>query len=439
MPWQRAAADIALERLPSGRYAYQVVVISVPRQSGKTTLLRAIAMQQMMSRIGREVYYTAQTGKDARARWQQLVEAIERDPAAAPRFTVRRSAGDSRITHKTTGSRFAPFAPTPESLHGYTPHVVMVDEAFSLDEVAGQLLLGAVIPAQATISDRQLYIVSTRGTVESTFLNEWIDKGRAGAAGVALIDYGAGEGVDVLDRTTWPLFHPAVGHTISVDDIAAAAEQMPRPEFVRAYGNRTTRTTSHLISAEVWADLASTDTIGDGDALALTYDVAHDLTASTLMLTWAPRRGAFAGVLHSRIVRRDAGVEWLADEVQALAARLKPAVVGADDGGPARAVTAELRRRGLDVRTTTASELASSFSRWMTRIATRTLSHDGTPAFADAVTGLVTRAVSDATVPSRRLSTGDISPAVCQMVAGHLLDGLDPICKPVIDFGGTPA
>ena len=41
MPWQRQVADVALELDDAGRFAYPLVVITVPRQSGKTTLLRA--------------------------------------------------------------------------------------------------------------------------------------------------------------------------------------------------------------------------------------------------------------------------------------------------------------------------------------------------------------------------------------------------------------
>ena len=43
MPWQQYAADIALEVDPvTGDLWYEEVVITVPRQSGKTTLILAI-------------------------------------------------------------------------------------------------------------------------------------------------------------------------------------------------------------------------------------------------------------------------------------------------------------------------------------------------------------------------------------------------------------
>lgn len=441
MPWQQRAADVALERLPDGTYAYPVVVVTVPRQSGKTLLLRTIAMQKMMAHRRREIYYTAQTGKDARARWQQLVEAIEADRTAGKHFTVRRSAGDPSITHRGTRSKFAPFAPTAESLHGYTPHDVMIDEAFSLNENDGRLLMGAIIPAQSTIRDRQLYIVSTRGTAESTFLDEWIERGRNGAPGVALIEYAARPGQDAYDPESWPQFHPAYGLTVFDDVLTQASRDLSRAEFERAYANRPTLTESHLIPLDAWEPHASDVKVGDGDAVALTYEVAHDGSAATVLVSWSERATRFDADLHHRIVCRAPGDDWLVDTVQQLARELRPDVIAADDGGAVRGHTAELRRRGLEVETTNAGELATAWARWQSRVRRGGVKHDGTPEFWTAVAGLVTRPMGDATAPSRRLSAGDISPAIAAMVAGLKLEQLAAPAPPPMTYvyGGDAA
>jgi len=39
LPWQHEAAGVIGETLPSGRMAYPIVVIMVPRKCGKTTFL----------------------------------------------------------------------------------------------------------------------------------------------------------------------------------------------------------------------------------------------------------------------------------------------------------------------------------------------------------------------------------------------------------------
>lgn len=79
MPWQRLVADVVMELNPAnpGAWRYQQVVISVPRQAGKTALLRAIMADRLMNYARHEVLMTAQTGKDARKRWKQVLDALD--------------------------------------------------------------------------------------------------------------------------------------------------------------------------------------------------------------------------------------------------------------------------------------------------------------------------------------------------------------------------
>src|SRR5690625_2730909 len=80
MPWQQLVADVATERNPAdpGRYQYPIVVVTVPRQAGKTTLLRAIAVERALSAGQVATFMTAQTGKDAGDRRKDLAGAVER-------------------------------------------------------------------------------------------------------------------------------------------------------------------------------------------------------------------------------------------------------------------------------------------------------------------------------------------------------------------------
>src|SRR5215217_7263151 len=72
MPWQRHVADVALELDPeTGLLAYREVILTVPRQSGKTTLLLAVMTHRALGFGQRQrVLYTAQTRNDARKKWE---------------------------------------------------------------------------------------------------------------------------------------------------------------------------------------------------------------------------------------------------------------------------------------------------------------------------------------------------------------------------------
>src|SRR5690606_5672588 len=71
MPWQRFVARVSTERHPDrpAEFRYKTVVLTVPRQSGKTTLTRCKLVHRGLVNPGRRSFYTAQTGKDARERW----------------------------------------------------------------------------------------------------------------------------------------------------------------------------------------------------------------------------------------------------------------------------------------------------------------------------------------------------------------------------------
>src|SRR6266487_2151200 len=76
MPWQQLVADVGGELmvLPNGRVvpAYREVIVTVPRQSGKTTVVLSWMIQRAHGwGSPQRMAYTAQTGNDAR---KKLVE-----------------------------------------------------------------------------------------------------------------------------------------------------------------------------------------------------------------------------------------------------------------------------------------------------------------------------------------------------------------------------
>ena len=163
MPWQRQVADVALEAQPlvPGAMRYPLVVVTVPRQSGKTTLLRAVAMVRAMSRPRHEVVYTAQTGKDARKQWRAWCSAITEPPSPfAGVAHLRRSQGSEALTLPNSSS-VAPFTPAPKSLHGSSPPTVFVDEAWSFDEELA-VALGTFLAERPYPAERDQWHIERR-------------------------------------------------------------------------------------------------------------------------------------------------------------------------------------------------------------------------------------------------------------------------------------
>jgi hypothetical protein len=438
MPWQQYVANVSTERVPDPAacgacagvwtqeahvcpYAYQVIVVSVPRQSGKTVLIMVMLMVRCIMYANHQALYTAQTGKDARARWQDLVKLVTASPLRG-QVRVKRSQGSERLEFPN-GSILGVFAPTMDSLHGYTPPTVVLDEAFVHSPDEGADLLAAIEPAQQTLADRQLWLVSTRGTALSSWFHAWIDRGCAGSPGVAVFDWGASEQQDPRDPTDLVAFHPALGlppgqgNGTTADGILSS--KLPPSEYERAYANRETVTESHTIPSGAWRDLG-TDQEPPTGALTLTYDVAYDRTAATIGATWTDE----VGRLQWRLVRWALGTDWVAEHVADYASRWSVQAVAADDTGPAREVTDRLRmmkpaqapKVAREPRILTTREVTVAWGELLTGVATGGFGQDGDGHLADAAAAVVPRPVLDSEAPSRRYSPGDISPLMSLLV-----------------------
>lgn len=441
LPWQQHAADICGERRPDRSYEYQVVVITVPRQTGKTTLIRAIGTHRALV-LGRDFFYTAQTGKDARERWMDLVNILRVNPALKDRIKISLRGGSEQVAFHAGGA-FRVFAPSARSLHGYTPPSVCIDEAFAQSEGDGELLMGAIGPAQITILDKQIIIVSTMGTAASVFLHNWIDRAVAGTPRVAILDWGAGDDCDPYTPDGVASFHPGIGFelngkTLEAGDVLEQAERNTRAEYERAYANRRTMTTSQLIAFDAWTDgrLVDPDLAAPDDTrdITLAYDVSLDRLSSTITAQWITPSGR----LSTKVVQAGPGAAWLADAVDDLVGRWRPRDLVAAGNGPVLEVTADLVARGHAVRVLSEREYATATGAFLTRIETGGLVHTGDPTLTHSVIGLAVRpGAVDGVAFSRRHSVGDSSAGIAAAVGLWVAADVSAQGRPLIDFGAA--
>ena len=89
MAWQEQVANVGLEVLEDGTPAYREIVVTVPRQSGKTALVLAWEVHRALAwGSAQAIAYTAQTGFDARRKlMDDQVPALQNSPLAP---TIRR-------------------------------------------------------------------------------------------------------------------------------------------------------------------------------------------------------------------------------------------------------------------------------------------------------------------------------------------------------------
>lgn len=422
MPWQRQVWDVARERDAFGRLVYELVIVTVPRQSGKTTGYGPVQIDTCIMNPGVKTFYTAQTGKDARSRFRDLVKLVQGSALGAiARF--RYSQGDEGIAWPNE-SELKIFAPVEAALHGETPPLVGMDEIWGLELELGRALLeGAIIPAQQTLAGRrQVWLFSTFGTDESEFLWEQVARGRESVLvpgshpRVAYFEAGLRDGADPYDPREIAAFHPAVGHTITVADLLSIAggddgeNGVSRATWLRAFCNVRTSVAEPLFSIEHVAALAeipmNQPRLRD---VAITYALGENGAHGLVMASWRDRDGRPV----SRVLHSAPGSVWMVDFLVDLARTWRPAAIGAEEAGPARRITDKLRLAlGDDAVTTIGGrDYATACMGWVDSIETNAFKHDGSRAIADGIQHLVLRksATTDLEVFSRTASTGSIA------------------------------
>ena len=99
MPWQAQVANVAGELEADGVPAFREVRVTVPRQSGKTTLILVTELDRCLSWGPlQRVLYCAQDRNSARAKWEEQGELLRRTTLGkAGVFKVRRQAGAERM------------------------------------------------------------------------------------------------------------------------------------------------------------------------------------------------------------------------------------------------------------------------------------------------------------------------------------------------------
>jgi hypothetical protein len=346
MPWQRYVADVAGEIDERGHYAWPLLIVSIQRQTGKTTLDLAQSTQRALQAPHRKVWHTAQTGQDARKKWREFVEELMTSQLRKTVGELRKGNGDESLTF-LNGSKFRPHKPAFDALHGEQSDTNNIDEGWVFSEVEGAALMQAITPTQLTRPGAQTFIWSTRGDTSSTWFHNLIEQGYAGVPGIALFDFGIPFDSDPLDLDNLVAHHPAVGYTQTRESIAAAMASIghDKPgEIARALGNVPTGAGERVIPREAWDATRTTDPLPLGRP-AYGIGVSADGTWGSL---WAAVVGPDGTPWAEQVARRP-GRAWLVDRVLAL--RDAGQGVAVDRRGPAGPVADALELAGVELLT----------------------------------------------------------------------------------------
>ncbi|HEY2301027.1 MAG TPA: hypothetical protein VGH66_04005 [Acidimicrobiales bacterium] len=416
MPWQAQVANVAGEVMPdTGLPAYREVRVTVPRQSGKTTLILVVEVDRSLSWGPRQhTLYAAQDRNNSRSKWEEQCDLLAATTLRKA-YMVRRQTGLERMVWKATGSTIGITASEGTSGHGQTLDLGMIDEAFAQRD---ERLVQAFRPAMLTRPSAQLWVVSTMGTEESTFLHDRVDDGRARVEaddrhGVAYFEWSAGDDDDPDDPATWWGCMPALGHTVTEEVIRTDHDSMDAGEFARAYLNRRTGGGRPVFDAGTWADACSPSSRFGGTP-CFAIDVTPDRAFASIGV--AGRREDRK--IHVEVVEHRPGVDWVPGRLRELYERWNPWPVVLDAGSPAYSLLIDLRALSVKAETTGAREYAAACGQFYDAVVGGEVRHLDQPVLNGAVRAARKRVLGDAWAWARR-SGGDVSPLVAVTLARY--------------------
>lgn len=408
MPWQRYVVDVAHEVDPrTGWWAYDEVVITVPRQAGKTTLLQPVRVHRMAANRQASLWMTAQTGTKALKRWDDFRESLEHSPVKH-RIKSWVSIGHERIKWLSTGSQLYPFAPTGEFMHGESPDLVDIDEWWAFDAVQAQALISSYSPGFLT-KNAQAWKTSTAGTAESTALATSVREGRTAVdmdrrTGTAYFEWSLPDTIDGVPVEELPDealieacigIHPAIGfhpttpaekmrHHIRSE--LQPGVKLDRQEFIRAYGNRATGTSGgwQVVGQPEWAAAMSEKPIPPGVPVGIGFDVDPEGRDAAIAVAWRGPDGRAVG----EIVKFDAGSHWTAGTVAQLAERWDVVQTAVNNAGAARDAGDRVEQLGVELLRISQADYGAACARVLAELRAKprpSLTHIGQPELTSAV------------------------------------------------------
>jgi hypothetical protein len=424
MPHQRLIADVSQEIDADGLRHYRVVIVELPRQTGKSTTVDAVLVTNTARRPDVTSLYTAQNRLMARRRIIDDLEPkrLRRSPATRGRYRAVRSNGSEAI-HWHNGSSILIAANTDDAGHGLTLNGdAVIDEAFAHRDLT---MVAALSPTQITCPDPQLWIVSTPGDGTDGLLQHYEEVGDASLfdpdSRVAFFVWGRADDEDPTDEAVWWRRIPALGtpeqyaageRTITVDVLRQQLATLGVAEFDRAHlCHRRTEQYASVIDPAVWAAQLAPD-LAPVAPFVLAADIAHDRSAASIA---AVGRNTAGGL--SVVTIRKPGTSWLLAELRQLQAARRPAAIAADRRAPIGSMIERLELDLGPILQPDTIEFSQSAGDLVDALGDGLLSHAGQHELDVAVAVARTRPLGDLWAWNRRDSPEDISPLCAATMA----------------------
>lgn len=372
LPWQRWWLLHALELVPGGGFRYRTVLTLVARQSGKTTLLKILALAFMYLGRARLILGAAQSLDIARESWQGAVELAEADPELRAEIDAVRRANGEQELRLENGARYRITAATRSAGRGLSVDLLILDE---LREHQSWSAWAALSKTTIARPNALTVGISNAGDDQSVVLNSLREAALAGTdPSLSIFEWSAEDGCDLDDREAWRAANPGLGHTISEQALASAMTTDPPATFRTECLCQRVDSLDGAIDLGLWKACADpTGTLDSArDRVALAVDVSPDGRHVALVAA-----AETDGVVRVEPVAAWESTEQARVELPEVVQKVGPRVLAWFPSGPAAALAPLLRSLGaMELK---GAQVAEACQGLADLVAARRIVHPGDP------------------------------------------------------------
>ena len=397
-PWQKLVMDDWLAIDEGHTWACTTCGLSVPRQNGKTALVKVRVMYGIFV-LGETILFTCHEVRTSRQVFDSLADILNPDgmyPDIASQVQyIKRSNGYEEIKiadwqdedgwHR--GGKLLFSSRSKGASRGFTADVVVADEAMYMTDEQ----VAALVPTMASSSggDMQFIMLGTPpspgdgGTVFKNTRQAALN----GEKGISWCEWGADEIGDIHDWDRIARYNPSLGTRLLRKAVESELSVMSPDTFARErlgwWSKESQQQREYVIDRAEW-DACKVDDPTDEGIVVYAVKFSPDGSVGTLAACHRPDGGLpFVYVVDSRSM--SGGLSWFADN---LAERKdKAAQVVIDGQSNAQALNDMLLERGMPksvIRRPSTADVIAANSAFVNAVRERQVTHYGQPALDDS-------------------------------------------------------
>lgn len=410
--WQDDAGRAMLAKGPDGLYAADAVVLSIPRQVGKTYLVGAVAFAMCVTTPDTLVLWTAHRYPTAADTFNDLRAMAER-PELAPHIKTITTGTGQQAIHFRNGSRIMFGARERGFGRGFKRVGLLVfDEAQILTSVA----IDDMLPSTNRHPNPLVVYIGTPpkpGDPGDVFAGLRADALSGQSTSTLYVEFSADADADPDDRDQWRKANPSYPHHTPDRALERLRKNLSTESFLReALGVWDVTTDVAAIDVEAWLRLARPNA-AQPDTATVVLDVSPDRAYGSLGVAGSGRKGRTLV-----IERTKPGTLWMVKALVKLRDKRDIRQVGLHPSSQAGALIPDLSAAGIEFTTLTTQHVGQACAGFIQAVTDRTVEHVGQDELNAAVANAKTRRSGEVELWDRRDYRVNISPLVA--VSGAL-------------------